>query len=150
MELLMSDISAQSPGGRQSGPLELNIVSDPANLRPVRLAVEQYARANGMGPIDSDSVGLVVNEAIANVIRHQYGGDRGRPIQVLAEDAGGALRISIRDWGQPFDPEKLPRKAPDPSRPGGLGLLCMRNLMDEVTYTRLSDGMLLTLVKRHV
>ena len=36
----------------------------------------------------------------------------------------------------------------DPLKPGGLGLICLKKLMDEVTYTRLIDGMVLTLVKR--
>ena len=45
MEVHMSDISTQTSGARHAGRLEMNIISDPANLRPVRLAVEQYADA---------------------------------------------------------------------------------------------------------
>ena len=103
-----------------------------------------------MGPIDTDSVGLVVNEAIANVIRHQY----GRRAGTADSGVGRGYRRRIADidprLGTAVRPREAAAQRPDPSRPGGLGLVCMRSLMDEVAYTRLSDGMLLTLVKRHV
>jgi anti-sigma regulatory factor (Ser/Thr protein kinase) len=132
----------------ESGRLELKIVSDPANLREVRHRIEQFAEAAGLSRQACDDLGLVANEALANIIRHGYGGAKDRPILVTAEKEGTAVRLSIRDWAKPFDPQSLPREKSDPLKPGGLGLVCMRKLMDDVQFVRLSDGMQLTMIKR--
>ena len=148
--------SSARRGGPQSaaiGPLaqnrlELKITSDPANLRQVRTQMEHFAQGAGWPPDICDAIGLAVNEALANVMRHGYGGARDRPIIVTAESVQGELRISIRDWAKPFDPAGLEPRHVGDIRPGGLGLLCMQKLMDVVQYERLPDGMLLKLVKK--
>jgi anti-sigma regulatory factor (Ser/Thr protein kinase) len=132
---------------------ELKIASDPANLREVRHRIETFAEAAGMPKQACDELGLVANEAMANIIRHGYGGAKDQPMLITAEVVkveanGNAVKLSIRDWAQPFDPASLPRSKTDPLKPGGLGLVCMRKLMDDVQFARLSDGMLLTMVKR--
>jgi anti-sigma regulatory factor (Ser/Thr protein kinase) len=128
--------------------LELKITSDPANLRDVRKQVEAFAHAGGMPQEDCDAVGLVINEALANIIRHGYRGAHDQPILVTAETDDGQLRLQIRDWAKPFDPATLPKKEASDLKPGGLGLLCMRKLMDEAEFVPLPDGMLLKLLKR--
>ena len=131
-------------------PLQLNVTSDPANLASVRRACEAFCISNGLDATASGEVGLSVNEAMANVIRHAYAGAADRPLRVTAEaDADGrAIRVRVRDWGPGVDPSTLPPRECVPDRPGGLGLMCIRALMDEVTYERQPDGMLLTMVKR--
>jgi len=60
------------------------------------------------------------------------------------------LKIIIRDWAKPFDPAMVKPKCEDELKPGGLGLVCIRKLMDNFKYERLPDGMLLTLTKKLV
>jgi anti-sigma regulatory factor (Ser/Thr protein kinase) len=135
---------------RETAPtkLELNINSDPANLRPVRKQIEALAEAGGLPREACEAVGLVINEALANVIRHGYNGATDQPIAISAEVADGQIRLQIRDWAKPFDPAYLPQAPRDHLKPGGLGLICMRKLMDEAEFVPLADGMLLKLVKR--
>ena len=141
--------------------LELNVSSDPANLAAVRHACEGFCAAAGLDDAAVGEVGLCVNEAMANVTRHAYGGAADRPVTVTADwlddadDDGphprypaGAVRVRIRDWGSGVNPATLPPKSPDPLKPGGLGLICLRRMMDEVVFTPQPDGMLLTMVKR--
>ena len=143
------------PGARpQAGPprreLRLNVTSDPANLAPVRHALEAFCKECGLGEAAAADVGLVVNEAMANVTRHAYGGATDRPISITGRwDAAGrgAVRIQIRDWGSGEEPPQAPTN-PDPATPGGLGMVCIRCLMDEAIYEPQRDGMLLTLIKR--
>jgi anti-sigma regulatory factor (Ser/Thr protein kinase) len=135
-------------GAASPGRVELKIDSDPANLRQVRERIEEFALSAGLSREDSDAIGLVVNEALANVIRHGYGGATDRPILVTAETEPGAVRLTIRDWSTPFDPSRLPVKKKGELKPGGLGLVCIKELMDEVKFSPLSDGMQLTMVKR--
>jgi anti-sigma regulatory factor (Ser/Thr protein kinase) len=135
--------------------MEMKITSDPSALRPARLALERYAHDAGMPDAQVEEVGLVLNEALANVIRHGYGGAVDKPILLTfaVRESGGAceLEVQIRDWAKPFDPEKLPKDPPpvDPDhiQPGGLGLLCMRRMMDRVAFVPQSDGMLLIMSK---
>jgi anti-sigma regulatory factor (Ser/Thr protein kinase) len=133
----------------QTPRIELRITSDPANLSPIRKQVEAFALAAGMPVEACDGIGLALNEALANVIRHGYGGATDKPIAITAGVEAGEFRMTIRDWAKPFDPATAPQRQPGAeAQPGGLGLLCMRKMMDDVRYQQLSDGMLLTMVRR--
>lgn len=123
--------------------------SDPHHVEPIRLEVEDMAREAGFDEREVGEIGLSVNEAIANVIEHAYGEQRGKPIEVDAWAGDGEFGAKIRDWGNGVDPSKLPQKEKDPYEPGGLGLICMREMMDKAEYAPQPDGgMLLTLVRR--
>lgn len=147
--------------GRSPG-LRLEVPSDPAVLAGVRRAVEAYTGQAGFDAKAVGDVGLCVNEAMANIIRHAYRGAGSRPILITADflaapaagnrsdrtDYGPArLTVTIRDWGNGFNPSSLPARDRDPCTPGGLGLICLRQLMDSVEFTPQPDGMLLTMTK---
>ena len=140
--------------GRGGRKIALNTTSDPSTLAPIRLAIEQLAGELGFGEESVGQLGLVVNEAMANVIRHAYGGRTDRPVEVTAEAAPpdgirpGGIQIVIRDWGNGVDPSKLPPKPRDPMNPGGLGLICMAEMMDDVKFEPQHDGMRLVMIKR--
>lgn len=131
-------------------PLCLDIRSDPARVAEVRHTVEAFCRSHGFDEKSTAAVGLCVNEAMANVICHAYRGAVDKPIQLRCGMKDDALRLTLRDWGTGEDPTQCARRKKDPLAPGGLGLVCLRELMDEVTYTRQPDGMLLTVVKHKV
>jgi len=147
-----------TPSGNQPQPassvpldrIELKITSDPANLRDVRKKVESFAQSVGMPAQRSDDIGLALNEALANVIRHGYDNAKDRPIVVSVERGDGELHLSIRDWAKPFDPSQVKPKHQGKLSPGGVGMLCIQELMDHVKFERLSDGMLLTMTKKMI
>jgi anti-sigma regulatory factor (Ser/Thr protein kinase) len=112
--------------------------------------MEGFAKSIGMADERSQAVGLVLNEALANIIRHGYGGAVDKPILVTAEQGEKELRVVIRDWAKPFDPSAIKRKCEDELTPGGLGLVCIRKLMDDAKFECLPDGMVLTLTKKLV
>ena len=125
--------------------LQLQITSDPANLAPVRRAVEDFCAACGFREEARGEIVLCVNEALANVTRHAYGGAADRPVHLEATFSDGLLRITIRDWGCGRVPSEARH---DPLRPGGVGMVCLRELMDRITFTPQPDGMLLTMERR--
>ena len=135
-------------GGSGRRTFEMRIDSDPANLASVRKAVEAFTTSCGFVEGAAHDVGLCLNEVLANVMRHAYGGRKDRPILVSAEAAGEELTVRVRDWGNGVDPSTLPRQPYNPLTPGGLGLICLRELLDAMVYTPQPDGMLATLVKR--
>ena len=130
--------------------LELKVPSHPANLGPVRKAIESYASEQGFDEKAVAEIGLVVNEAMANVIRHAYDNKFDQPIHVTATmESERELKIAIRDWGKGVDPSKLPPKQRDPLTPGGVGLICLKQWMDKVVFTPQPDGgMLATMIRR--
>lgn len=132
----------------KSRRIQLKIISDPANLAPVRTDVEALCRENGFDEKAVGEVGLVLNEALANVIRHAYDEATDQPIEVTAEIVSDTLMVRIRDWGSGEDPSRRKPKPHDPTKPGGLGLICMNEWMDEVSYDPQPDGMLLTMKRK--
>ncbi len=107
----------------------------------------------GVDPSAQFDLELAVEEACTNVIAHAYDG-RGGELEVCFETRGADVCITVRDWGRPFDPDKVP--PPDVSQPleerqtGGLGLFLMEKLMDEVKFTFTDDGNTLVMVKHDV
>jgi serine/threonine-protein kinase RsbW len=128
--------------------LELKIPSDPATLASVREAVESLCRNGGFDETAIGEIGLCVNEAMANVIRHAYDGATDKPISIRAGMHDGEVVIQIRDWGNGVNPADIPPTAHDPLTPGGLGLICLRKMLDETTFTPQPDGMLLTMKRK--
>ena len=131
--------------------LRLDVTSDPANLASVRHACEAFCVQCGLGEAAAGDVGLVVNEAMANITRHAYHGATDRPVALRGRcegaDGNRAVIITLRDWGSGFNPESV-RPKQDPLQPGGLGMVCIRCLVDDAVFAPQPDGMLLTLTKR--
>ena len=125
----------------------LRLLSSPANLSRVRKAIERFCETTQLDSPARDEVGLVVNEALANVIRHAYQGEHDKPIEVRATPFQSGLKIQIRDWGNGIDPTGKPRPVHDPLIPGGLGLICMKHLMNEMHFAKQPDGMLLEMIR---
>lgn len=136
-------IDPSSPGG-----LFVRATSDTAELATVRRQVEAFAAEHGFDERAVGELGLCVNEAMANIIRHAYRGRGGEPIELTATFADEKLKIALRDWGEGQPPESLPTAKDDPMKPGGLGLICMGRLMDKVTFTPQAKGMLLELIRK--
>jgi serine/threonine-protein kinase RsbW len=128
---------------RAADKLGFKFTSNPANVSAVRKSIEEFCATAGRLDVPAcEEIGLVVNEALANVIRHAYGGKHDKPIDVTVEHRAGGVTIRIRDWGNGEDPSKVQREH-DPMSPGGIGLVCMKRLMDGVAYIPQPDGMLL-------
>jgi serine/threonine-protein kinase RsbW len=136
------------PAQPTSPQMNVTIPSDPARIAEVRKGVEQMAVASGLDEQAVAEVGLCVNEALANVIRHAYKGATDRPILVRAYCQDRMLVVTIRDWGNGVNPATLPPRPFDPLEPGGLGLICLRRMMNEVTYVPQGDGGMLLVMKK--
>jgi len=121
-----------------SPPLELNLLSDPANLATVRAAVRQVSVEAGFADADAEQIALAVDEALANVIKHGYGMQTNRPIrlraEVVSEERRTGLRFVVRDYGRVVDPATICGRDLEEVRPGGLGVHIIRSVMDEVCY----------------
>ncbi len=131
----------------------IRIRSDPSELSSVRESIRRLASTIEFPSDEIDRIILAVDEALANVIRHGYGGPCEQPIDVCIRqfrlDGQPAISITIRDFGKQFDPTAIVSRSLDDVRPGGLGVHIIRTVMDEVNYAPAAGGgMQLTMTKK--
>lgn len=133
--------------------VQLRVPSVTGTLPIVRAVVEKMALAQEADEKETADLGLAIDEALANVIKHGYDGQPGQPIEIrieaVGEGQGRRLVVTIRDFGRQVDPARIQSRSLDEVRPGGLGVHIMRSVMDEVEYSCPEcGGMLVRMVKR--
>lgn len=97
-------------------------------------------------------VELASEEALVNIIRHGYKKQAGQ-IEIEFHHSPDQAEIILKDAGPPFNPlleeiELNHDSSLEEREEGGLGILFMREYMDEVRYRRESNQNILTLIKR--
>lgn len=109
------------------------------SLDAIRDFVGAAARLAGFDEREIYNVQLATDEAASNVIEHACEGIDDAEVEISTEIVDGAMQIVLRDQGDPFDPEQIAE--PDIDAPleerevGGLGLLFMRKLMDDLQFS---------------
>lgn len=129
----------------------LEMPSDPEVLGLSRRFVECAATFAGLEERDTRLVVLAVDEACTNVIRHSYRGDVTQRIVVACRWVHGEmLEVRLRDFGQGVNPAFIEEfRKQDKSKPGGLGLAIIRQVMDSVEYDpECDDGIELRMLKQ--
>lgn len=85
-----------------------------------------------------NAIQLAIEEAVVNVINYSYAPGQTAVSTLKVSTNGSELVFTLTDSGQPFNP--LTKEEPDltasvQERPvGGLGILLVKKLMDNVTY----------------
>lgn len=115
-----------------------------ADLGPLVHDLQDWMAAAGAPAPAIRDAALILDELFTNIVLHGY---QGRPdgwVEVQAEVRGASLQMTLRDRGPAFDPRSVPW--PDASSPleqrpvGGLGLMFVQRLADEVAYRRLPEA----------
>ena len=87
---------------------------------------------------------LALQEMVTNILRHAYGGDETRPLEIsLGADEDG-FEMTLRDQGPEFNPLLIDTSAIQneaveqtvPTREGGYGILITKMVMDKMEYER--------------
>ncbi len=112
--------------------------------------VEDLGEQDNWPPDLIFKVNLVLDELSVNIVN--YGGETSEIEVSLAADAE-VVRVEISDDGRPFDPlteaVEPDIDAPLEDRPvGGLGIHLVREMMDELHYSREDGRNRLAMVKR--
>lgn len=134
--------------------IQLTIESRTDNVHLVGLAVNKICRHVGCDELESNKIELCVVEAVTNAIQHAYGGKPGQEVSVGIAICADRVEFQVSDRGAGLPPSKLsrPRLKYDPediaSLPqGGMGLYIMKEIMDDVRYSRAGGINTLTMVK---
>lgn len=122
------------------------------NLALIDALAAEAAAAAGLDVQATYGVEMAVDEACSNIIEHAYSGESDEVIEYTHEIKKDRLIITLRDYGEPFDPSCVAE--PDlysdveERNVGGLGFFFICQLMDEVDFEFSPDqGNLLTMVK---
>jgi sigma-B regulation protein RsbU (phosphoserine phosphatase) len=95
------------------------------------------------------NLNLALEEAVSNIIFYAYPNEQGKTIQLSVVQQDLLLLFTVTDQGLPFDPTQ----SKDPQlnltaeqRPlGGLGIYLIKQIMDEVGYSRNGENNVLTM-----
>jgi len=121
-------------------PIHLSIISHPENLKSIRKVLKDVMSKTKLSKEDSGCVILAVDEACSNIIRHGYNNDYNQTIDLTIIVKTNLLTISILDKGIRFDKDAIKDRDIKEIKPGGLGIYIINQVMDQVKYTRTSDG----------
>jgi serine/threonine-protein kinase RsbW len=107
-------------------------------LDQVTAAFDGFATAHGIPDAARRSIQIVLDELLSNTARCGQVDGRQPVVEVRFRLEGRTLRVEVVDDGVPFDP--LAREEPDTTLPleerpvGGLGVMLVKRLVDEVSY----------------
>ena len=95
---------------------------------------------------------LAIEETVVNVISYAYPKGSCAEISLTAESDDKELAFVLSDTGKPFDPTaKMDADIevnPIDREQGGMGILIVKNIMNEVSYQRLGEVNQLTMKKK--
>jgi anti-sigma regulatory factor (Ser/Thr protein kinase) len=123
-----------------------------ADLAILRDALRRFCVEHGVGRRTLTQLHVTLDEIVSNIIKYAWpqGGAHELCVRMTAE--GDTIRIEVIDDGQPFDPRTAPEPRPNPSRrrtrPGGIGIHLVRQLVDEIAYRRADNRNHVVVTKR--
>ncbi|MCS6988565.1 MAG: ATP-binding protein [Chloroherpetonaceae bacterium] len=131
---------------------ELTVRSDVEELEKVRDFVSQAAKRFGFEERDGYNIVLAVDEACSNIIRHGYDQNANAKLRIAIETIGDSFVVTLNDSGKTYD-LRLHQLPDMPAhlaarKRGGLGIMLIRSLVDDVEYERIDGENKLVLIKR--
>jgi serine/threonine-protein kinase RsbW len=131
--------------------LSVGLDSGMKNLEFVSALIQQAGQRLALDDLERYHLELAVTEAVANCVRHAYGGAANRPIQIAASVEEDRLLISVSDCGEPASLELEGATGPDAlpgeMQEGGRGLFLICALMDRVEHVAGPTGNTLLMTK---
>jgi len=132
-------------------PTVLELRNDLAELARLSEALDQLGARYDLSPRTISEVNLALEEIITNIISYGFDGPGDHLIRIRLSMDNSQLTSQVEDDGRPFDPLQAPPPdltAPIEDRdPGGVGILLVRKLMDDVSYSRNGDRNILLMKK---
>ena len=118
-------------------------------IPPMLEFVCQQAESAGIHPKRIMHLQLAIEESAVNIASYAYEIPPGE-ILVRVEEDTKQFKVDLIDTGVPFDPLSVTEPdleaGIDEREIGGLGILFIRRVMDEVHYSRIEDKNIVSLV----
>jgi PAS domain S-box-containing protein len=136
---------------KETGRLEVKIKNQLEELSRVEEQFESFCEEYQIPDAARQKVSVVIDELLNNVVSYAFPDGEEHIIDLRFDLTGNRLVITIHDDGIPFNPFEL--DPPDISLSldersvGGLGILLVREMMDEYLYSRQIGKNVVRLVK---
>jgi len=121
------------------------------NLSVVRHSLEEFALQCGANAKVVFDIQLAVDEAFTNIIKHAYQYDATKEVYLNLSFQNSWLKVELADKGRSFNPETYQRPNVESrikqKKRGGVGVLLMTQLMDEVSYDHSGERNIITMAK---
>lgn len=112
-----------------------------ADTRYLKLVTDitvTLAEMAGFGDTAAKDISLAVDEGVTNTIKHAYNYDQSKRVSLHFTITSSQFIIDIRHWGSAITESEI--RLPDMKeymrqyRKGGLGIILMTRIMDQVCY----------------
>ena len=123
---------------------ELTFSADREGLATVPPFVDDFLEGKDKKLISE--LQIVLDELCSNAVFYSGSGDK--PITLILRDDKDAIHCTLIDQGTPFNPLTDKPEKKDKDQPGGLGIIMTLALTDDISYERLDDRNVLSLVKK--
>ncbi len=130
--------------------LHVIVKNELSEITTVQQRFQEFGKAHGFSKDLERKMDMIIDELLGNVILYAFSEDSEHEIEITAEQVRNRLTITISDDGVPFNP--LLKDTPDTSLAakdrdlGGLGILLVRKMADDILYQRRIDKNVLTLI----
>ena len=136
----------------QTGAIKLTIESRLDNVALIGMVLNRIGLEAGLGEQGAFEVEVCTVEAVTNSIKHAYGGQPGKLVEVQVELEPQCLTIRVSDNGRALPAPRLRRRrwqieAPNRLRESGRGLFIIHSLMDRVAYESKAGTNVMTLCR---
>ena len=122
-----------------------------SNLQRVRNFIIEELRLKELPEIDIHSMVLAVDEVCANLIIHSNNCSLDNSIEVIMAIKKNKIVFDIIDHGVGFDirdyPEPDINKIIKAKKKGGVGLMLVKRIMDEIDFIKKNDHSVVRLTK---
>ena len=122
-----------------------------SELKTLNYHLDNWARDHGFQADSILRINICLDELFTNIVSYGFKDDLDHIIKFTVKVTDNLLTIHIEDDGLPFNP--LKKIAPDfpanveSAKIGGLGILIIRKLIDNITYERKQGKNKLTMKK---
>lgn len=130
----------------------LQITCQTTALAELRAFLDKVLEPLHLSQQDHHQLKLAVEEVCANLIIHSHQCNEHDIIKLTVKNTKGQLTFEIQDQGEAFN--MLDYKAPDlknviaQKRKGGLGIILVKKIMDEIQFESKSGTNTCRLIKR--
>ena len=132
----------------------ITIACSKANLITVRGFINKSLKEIGLRTTDLNLIVLAIDEVCANLIIHSNGCNENKHLRLTCDYTPESydLLITIKDQGNLFDYQKYNEPELNniikEKQKGGIGLILVRKIMDNIEYTKHDNQNVTTLSKK--
>jgi anti-sigma regulatory factor (Ser/Thr protein kinase) len=131
--------------------VQIRLAVDEHTVARVTDWIEHFCEQHRLSRDVTNAVSLSLEEIVSNIFVHGYERQPGK-LSIELHCDRQVFSVVIEDRGKPFDPTQAVTPPTGGTlasrREGGLGLLLVKNLMDDIMYQRTGATNRLKLVKR--